>query len=100
MLVTSRIAYMLVYHYGLTQQQADKVVKVFFDLIKGALLRGEAVSLRNLGLFWPKTYAPRFRKNPRTQKPIGLMTERRIRFAPSEELEHLVRSKKKGISRT
>ena len=57
---------------GMTKKQAAEAVNAVFDSIKGALAKGEKVSLVGFGSFTVKKRAAREGRNPRTGKSLKI----------------------------
>lgn len=75
---------------GVTKKQAAEVVDSVFGAIKGALAKGDKVSLIGFGTFSVKERAAREGRNPRTGKPIKIPKKNVPSFRPGKALKEAV----------
>ncbi|MGB9596769.1 MAG: HU family DNA-binding protein [Candidatus Poribacteria bacterium] len=75
---------------GITKKQAGEVVEAVISTIKGALAKGEKVSLIGFGTFSVKERAAREGRNPRTGKEIKIPKKKVPVFKPGKELRDSV----------
>jgi DNA-binding protein HU-beta len=68
----------------------DRALRAMLAGVRGALRRGEPVSLLGLGTFFVARRRPRTLRNPRTGLAVSV-SGRIPRFKPSKELKHAVR---------
>ena len=75
---------------GLTKKQAAEAVNTVFDSIKGALAKGEKVSLVGFGTFSVKKRAAREGRNPRTGATIKIAAKKVPVFKAGKGLKDAV----------
>ena len=75
---------------GITKKQAGEAVNAVFDSIKGALAKGEKVSLVGFGSFSVKKRAAREGRNPRTGKPLKIKAKKVPVFKAGKALKDSV----------
>ena len=75
---------------GMTKKQAATAVNVVFDSIKGALKKGDKVSLVGFGSFSVKKRAAREGRNPRTGRPLRIPAKKVPVFKPGKALRESV----------
>jgi len=75
---------------GITKKQAGEAVDAFISAVKGALAKGEKVSLIGFGTFSVKQRAAREGRNPRTGKKIKIPKKKVPSFRPGKELKDSV----------
>jgi nucleoid DNA-binding protein len=75
---------------GLTKKQAAEVVNTVFDSIKGALAKGEKVSLVGFGTFSVKKRAAREGRNPRTGATLKIAAKKVPVFKAGKGLKDAV----------
>jgi DNA-binding protein HU-beta len=75
---------------GITKKQSGEVVDAFVAAIKGALAKGDKVSLVGFGTFSVKDRAAREGRNPRTGKKIKIPKKKVPSFRPGKELKDAV----------
>ena len=75
---------------GITKKQAAQVVDCVLDSIKGALAKGDRVSLIGFGAFSVKERAAREGRNPRTGKKIKIPKKNVPVFKPGKALKDSV----------
>jgi nucleoid DNA-binding protein len=75
---------------GLTQKQALKLLDLFLECVKTALLNGKKVSLVGFGTFSVKTRPARLGRNPRTSEAIRIPEKTVVTFKPGRKFCELV----------
>ena len=75
---------------GLSRKDADAVVRIFFDEMKGALANGDRVEIRGLCSFYVKKYGAYTGRNPKTGKKIKVKTKKLPFFKCGNELKKRV----------
>ncbi len=75
---------------GLTKKQAAEVVDCVLDSIKGALAKGDKVSLIGFGTFGVKKRAAREGRNPRTGATIKIKAKNVPSFKAGKALKDAV----------
>ncbi len=75
---------------SLTQDEATKVVNLFFSEITAALQKGERVELRGLWSFHLKKYKPYTGRNPKTGKIVQVASKHLPFFKCGKELKERV----------
>ncbi|MCH9852334.1 MAG: integration host factor subunit beta [Alphaproteobacteria bacterium] len=64
----------------LSNDEAEKVVDVFFDKISDSLMQGNRIELRGFGAFKVKTSKPRIGRNPRNGEIVNVATKKTPAF--------------------
>ena len=75
---------------GLSRQRVDEMVRLVFDAMLEALVRGERIEIRGLGSFVAKSYRARVGRNPRTGESIEVPAKRLPFFKVGKELRERV----------
>jgi len=75
---------------GLTKQDATNIVKLFFDSLTEAMIRGDRIEIRGLCSFFIKEYAGYTGRNPKTGKKVMVPAKRLPFFKPGKELKERV----------
>ena len=75
---------------GWPRAASDRALRTMLGAMRGALRRGEPVTLVGFGTFSIARRRPRTIRNPRTGHP-ATVTGRALRFKPSPELKRAVR---------
>ena len=75
---------------GWSKVAADRALRAMIAGIRGALKRGESVTLVGFGTFAVARRRPRTMRNPRTGQAVAV-GGRLPRFKPSKELKQAVR---------
>jgi integration host factor subunit beta len=75
---------------GLTKQDATNIVKLFFDSLTEAMIKGDRVEIRGLCSFFIKEYAGYTGRNPKTGKKVMVPAKRLPFFKPGKELKERV----------
>jgi len=70
----------------LVHDEVERIVKTIFETIEAALVRGERVEIRGVGIFTVKEHAPRVGRNPRTGEAVQIPAKRRPNFKSGIEL--------------
>lgn len=72
---------------NLQMDEATRVVNVFFQSIKDALVRGDRVEIRGFGSFKVKNYQGYNGRNPKTGQSVHVQPKRLPFFRPGKELK-------------
>ncbi len=75
---------------GITKKQAAQVVDCVLDSVKGALKKGDKVSLIGFGTFSVKKRAAREGRNPRTGRKIKIPAKKVPSFKAGKALRESV----------
>jgi integration host factor subunit alpha len=89
-LTKAELAELLFDNLGLNKREAKDMVESFFELVHGALERGEDVKLSGFGNFQVRRKAPRPGRNPRTGEPIPIEERNVVTFHASHKLKAIV----------
>lgn len=65
---------------GLSKKQADTVLTEMVNMIIGAVKKGDAVKIPNLGAWKKRKTSARMGRNPQTGEPIKIPAKRRLKF--------------------
>jgi len=76
----------------LTTSEAKAVVKLFFNEISNALIKGDRVEIRGLCSFYVKEYKAYSGRNPKTGKPVQVKPKKLPFFKCGKELRERVNS--------
>lgn len=76
---------------GWTNVVADRALRALLASIRGALRRGQSVTLVGFGTFSAPRRRPRRGKNPRTGRPMQVTAGRTLHFKPSRDLKRSLR---------
>ena len=71
---------------GLTLQEVEKVVDLFFEEIIDRLAAGGRVELRGFGAFTTRAREARTGRNPRTGEAVSVSAKRVPYFKPGKEM--------------
>ena len=74
-------------HGGISYAEAQKIVDLILETIKGRLARGEKVLLSGFGCFTVMRRRNKKGVNPQTGKPIMIPGRNSIKFKPSKYLK-------------
>ena len=77
----------------LVHDEVERIVKTIFETIEAALVRGERVEIRGVGIFTVKEHAPRVGRNPRTGEVVQIPAKRRPNFKSGIELRRRLNAK-------
>ncbi len=72
---------------NLQTDEATRIVNVFFQSIKDALIRGDRVEIRDFGSFKVKDYQGYSGRNPKTGQSVKVQPKRLPFFRPGKELK-------------
>lgn len=72
---------------NLQTDEATRIVNVFFQSIKDALIRGDRVEIRGFGSFKVKDYQGYNGRNPKTGQSVKVQPKRLPFFRPGKELK-------------
>jgi integration host factor subunit alpha len=75
---------------GLNKREAKEFVELFFEKIREALEKGEAVKLSGFGNFGLRNKNPRPGRNPKTGEEIPISARRVVTFRASHKLKERV----------
>jgi integration host factor subunit beta len=75
---------------GVSKQEAEMGVNLFFETIKDAIERGEEIELRGFGSFRFRQRGARSGRNPRTGDPVEVPSKKVLYFKPSKHLKNLI----------
>ena len=85
-LTKAELAEPLFHQIGLNKREAKDMVDAFFNEIRSALERGEAVRLSGFGNFLLRDKPPRPGRNPKTGEEIPIAARRVVTFHASPKL--------------
>ncbi len=85
-MVKSDLVTLLVQKRGLKPKEAEMAIDRIFAAIEQALVRGEHVELRGLGVFHVRRYRGYLGHNPKTSEAIAVPPKRGVRFRAGKEL--------------
>lgn len=71
----------------LYERDVEKVVNTILGQISAALVAGDRVELRGLGVFSVRTLAPREGRNPRTGAPVPIAEKKKVAFKPGKSMQ-------------
>lgn len=91
-LTKAELAELLFEQVGLNKREAKDMVETFFDEIRDALERGEAVKLSGFGNFQLRDKPQRPGRNPKTGEEIPITARRVVTFHASQKLKSMVES--------
>ena len=89
-LTKAELAELLFEQVGLNKREAKDMVETFFDEIRNALERGEAVKLSGFGNFQLRDKPQRPGRNPKTGEEIPITARRVVTFHASQNLKGMV----------
>ena len=98
-LTKAELAEMLFEQVGLNKREAKDMVETFFDEIRNALERGEAVKLSGFGNFQLRDKPQRPGRNPKTGEEIPITARRVVTFHASQKLKGMVEETSPGMAR-
>ena len=75
---------------NLTKTEAAEVVKIFFDSLSDAFIRGERVEIRGLCSFHIKEYKSYTGRNPKTGEKVVIPSKKLPFFKCGKELKERV----------
>jgi len=75
---------------GVSKQEAEMGVNLFFETIKDAIERGEEIELRGFGSFRFRQRGARSGRNPRTGDSVEVPSKKVLYFKPSKHLKNLI----------
>lgn len=97
-LTKAELAELLFERVGLNKREAKDMVETFFDEIRDALERGEAVKLSGFGNFQLRDKPQRPGRNPKTGEEIPITARRVVTFHSSQKLKSMVDDLAKPVS--
>ena len=74
-------------HGGISYVEAQKIVDLMLEMIKGRLARGEKVLLSGFGCFTVMRRKDKKGVNPQTGEPVIIAGRNSIKFKPSKYLK-------------
>ncbi len=74
-------------HGGISYAEAQKIVDLILEIIKGRLSRGEKVLISGFGCFSVMRRKDKKGVNPQTGKPVIIPGRNAIKFKPSKYLK-------------
>ena len=89
-LTKAQLAELLFERIGLNKREAKDMVETFFEEIRDALERGEAVKLSGFGNFQLRDKPQRPGRNPKTGEEIPISARRVVTFHASQKLKSYV----------
>lgn len=89
-LTKAELAELLFEQVGLNKREAKDMVEAFFEEIRNALERGEAVKLSGFGNFQLRDKPQRPGRNPKTGEEIPITARRVVTFHASQKLKGMV----------
>ncbi|MGS0742351.1 integration host factor subunit alpha [Glaciimonas sp. GG7] len=89
-LTKAELAELLFEQVGLNKREAKDMVETFFDEMRDALVRGEAVKLSGFGNFQLRDKPQRPGRNPKTGEEIPITARRVVTFHASQKLKGMV----------
>ena len=89
-LTKAELAELLFERVGLNKREAKEMVETFFEEIRDALVRGEAVKLSGFGNFQLRDKPQRPGRNPKTGEEIPITARRVVTFHSSQKLKSMV----------
>lgn len=89
-LTKAELAELLFEQVGLNKREAKDMIETFFDEIRNALERGEAVKLSGFGNFQLRDKPQRPGRNPKTGEEIPIAARRVVTFHASQKLKEMV----------
>jgi len=89
-LTKAELAELLFEQVGLNKREAKDMVETFFDEIRNALERGEAVKLSGFGNFQLRDKPQRPGRNPKTGEEIPISARRVVTFHASQKMKNMV----------
>ena len=89
-LTKAELAELLFEQVGLNKREAKDMVETFFDEIRNALERGEAVKLSGFGNFQLRDKPQRPGRNPKTGEEIPITARRVVTFHASQKIKEMV----------
>ena len=78
---------------GQPKTEVDKMIEATLDRISNALVSGDKVDLRGLGIFEAKSTKARMGRNPSTGAAIEIPASRKASFRPGKELKERLNGK-------
>jgi len=75
---------------GISKNQAEAVVKLFFDEMANAMANGYRVEIRGLCSFYVKKYKAYTGRNPKSREPVKVKAKKLPFFKCGKELEERV----------
>jgi DNA-binding protein HU-beta len=74
-------------HGGISYAEAQKIVDLMMDIIKGRLSKGEKVLLSGFGCFRVTRRKEKKGVNPQTGEPVVIAGRNSVKFKPSKYLK-------------
>jgi nucleoid DNA-binding protein len=76
-------------HGGISYSEAQKIVDLILEIIKGRLSRGEKVLISGFGCFSVMRRKDKKGVNPQTGEPVIIPSRNSIKFKPSKHLKSI-----------
>ena len=76
-------------HGGISYAEAQKIVDLILEIIKGRLSRGEKVLISGFGCFTVVKRKDKKGVNPQTGEPVVIRGRNSIKFKPSKYLKSI-----------
>jgi integration host factor subunit alpha len=92
-LTKAELAETLFEKVGLNKRESKDIVEMFFDNIRDALIKGNAVKLSGFGNFQVRDKPARPGRNPKTGEVIPISARRVVTFHASQKLKLAVEVK-------
>ena len=73
-----------------TKKEAQEIVEMIWDTIKGSLKKQEDVAISGFGTFKVKQTKARMGRNPKTGETIQIPAKKKVAFRVSKELKTLL----------
>jgi len=89
-LTKAELAEMLFDRVGLNKRESKDIVETFFEQIRDALVKGDAVKLSGFGNFQVRDKPARPGRNPKTGEVIPIAARRVVTFHASQKLKGAV----------
>lgn len=99
-LTKAELGELLFEQVGLNKREAKDMVETFFDEIRDALVRGEAVKLSGFGNFQLRDKPQRPGRNPKTGEEIPITARRVVTFHASQKLKGMVETSHTQLARS
>lgn len=77
---------------GITKEEATVAVDTVIDAIKGALAKGDKVSLVGFGSFSVKKREAKMGRDPRTEKPLRVVAKKVPVFRTGKSLKNALKN--------
>jgi len=75
---------------GISVEESTKIIGIFFDSMKSALLNGDRVEIRGFGSFKMKAYPGYAGRNPKTGQTVDVTSKKLPFFRVGKELKDYI----------